>query len=106
MIDLAHALGWIVAHFRAAKTERGWRTPVQADGNGFPDLVMSSWRQGRVVYAELKSNNGKLSPEQQMWISHLEHAGQEAYTWRPCDWDQIVRILQSVGNRGLMERSR
>lgn len=36
VIELAHILGWTVAHFRPALTKHGWRTPVQADGAGFP----------------------------------------------------------------------
>ena len=27
--------GWRRAHFRPAKTERGWRTPVSGDGKEF-----------------------------------------------------------------------
>ena len=38
VIQLARLLGWRVAHFRPAMTTRGWRTPVSADGAGFPDL--------------------------------------------------------------------
>lgn len=36
VIELARILGWRVAHFRPALTKHGWRTPVQADGAGFP----------------------------------------------------------------------
>ena len=39
IIDCLRQFGWTVAHFRAAKTEKGWRTPVQADGKGFPDII-------------------------------------------------------------------
>lgn len=39
VIELARTLGYRVAHFRAARTAQGWRTPVEADGAGFPDLV-------------------------------------------------------------------
>ena len=59
VIDLAHYTGWVVAHFRAARTEKGWRTPVAADGAGFPDLVLVNRSQKRVLYVELKSEDGK-----------------------------------------------
>jgi hypothetical protein len=39
VLDLAKLRGWRTAHFRPAQTSRGWRTAVQGDGAGFPDLV-------------------------------------------------------------------
>lgn len=84
MIDLARTLGYRVAHFRPARTKGKdgrdqWRTPVAADGKGFPDLVLVG--RGRVIYAELKSSTGKVRPEQQVWLDALTAAGQEAHVW-------------------------
>jgi hypothetical protein len=90
VIEAAQALGWMVAHFRAAKTSQGWRTPVQADGAGFPDLVMV--RGKRIIFAELKSNTGRISADQEAWLEALGGAG-EAYVWRPRDWDAVVAAL-------------
>ena len=40
VIDLLHLFGYRVAHFMPAMNAKGqWRTPVSADGKGFPDLV-------------------------------------------------------------------
>lgn len=80
IIDTARLTGWLVAHFRAAKTSKGWRTPVSADGKGFPDLVLV---RGRVVYMELKDAKRKVTPEQEQWIRALLAADQEAYIVRP-----------------------
>ena len=91
VIDLAHTLGWLVAHFRPALTKRGWRTPVQADGAGFLDLLLA---RERLVFAELKTHRGKLSPKQGDWIAALESAGAEVYVWRSADWDSIVETLR------------
>ncbi|MCJ7829360.1 MAG: VRR-NUC domain-containing protein [Dehalococcoidia bacterium] len=91
VIDLAKLTGWRVAHFRPAQTARGWRTPVQGDGAGFPDLVLV---RERVVYAELKSEKGKVSDAQWAWKDALQMAGKEIYVWRPSDWDSIVEILK------------
>jgi len=85
VIELAQTLGWRVAHFRPARTSHGWRTPVQGDP-GFPDLVMV--RAGKIVFAELKSERGKLSADQQAWIDATG-----GYLWRPSDWRQIVAVL-------------
>lgn len=91
VIQLARLYKWRAAHFRAAMNRRGqWQTPVQADGAGFPDLVLV---RDRVIWAELKSEKGKLSPEQEQWIARLKAAGQEVYVWRPKDWNEIVTTL-------------
>lgn len=91
VIDLAHLLGYRVAHFRPAMTGRGWRTPVQADAAGFPDLVLVG--RGRIVVAELKRQAGAASPEQLAWLAALTDAGVPAYLWRPADLEQIAEVL-------------
>lgn len=97
VIDLAHVYGWRAAHFRPAMTTKGWRTPVAGDGTGFPDLVLAREktpeRPGRVIFAELKSSAGNLSPSQTTWLNVLWAAGAEAYVWWPADFDGIVRVL-------------
>ena len=76
-------------------TELGWRVHHTWDSQrarrGFPDLVMA--RHHKVIFAELKSAKGKIRPEQQEWMEALWAAGQEAYIFRPKDWDEIVSIL-------------
>lgn len=94
VIECANVLGWQVAHFRPAQTSKGWRTPVSAQGKGFPDLVMVN-EDGRTIFAELKSERGRLSPEQHRWIGLLGVRG-EAYVWKPADWvdgtiEQVLR---------------
>lgn len=82
--QLAKTLGWTYYH-----TFNSYRSV-----SGFPDLVMVNTAQRRVVFAELKSDTGKLSDKQREWIDNLTAAGAEAYVWYPGDWDEIVRILQ------------
>ncbi len=95
VIQLARLYRWKVAHFRAAMNKRGmWQTPVQADGAGFPDLLMV---RDRVIAAELKSEKGKTSPEQDAWLAQFRAAGIETYVWRPADWDELVRVLTADG---------
>jgi hypothetical protein len=94
VIELSRLLGWRVAHFRPAKTANGWRTPVEADGKGFPDLVLV--RGGRLIFAELKSATGKLSDEQEIWVSELRLSEAETYVWEPSRWldGTIERVLR------------
>ncbi len=91
LIELAQRLGWHVAHFRKARTKRGWVTPVQADGKGFPDLVLV---RERVVWIETKSETGKLTLKQRDWAYWLEEAHQECYVFKPSDWDLAVKVLE------------
>lgn len=90
IIEAARMFGWFCAHFRAAKTSKGWRTPVEADGAGFPDLCLV---RERVIFAELKSAKGKLRQEQSEWLTKLRAAGQEVHVWRPQDVDKAIETL-------------
>ena len=93
VLELARLFRWRVAHFRAARTAHGWRTPVAADGAGWPDLFMV--RGGRAVVAELKSESGRLRPEQREWLIELRACpGLEVFVWRPSDLEEIARILR------------
>jgi hypothetical protein len=103
IIDLARRLGWRVGHFPPVPTERGWRTPVAADGKGFLDLVLV---RERVVWAEIKGDTDRLRREQQGWIDALRMAGQEVYVWSPETWrsGEVESILRSR-TRGLEVRN-
>ena len=96
VIELAQTLGWRVAHFRSVqvvyKNRTAWQTPVQADGRGFPDLLML--REGRQLVAELKSEAGELSQEQAEWLAAFQSGHVEAYVWKPSDYDTIEGVLQ------------
>jgi len=52
---------------------------------GFPDLVLLSLRRGRVLYRELKTERGRVSPDQQRWLVALREVGCDAGVWRPTD---------------------
>lgn len=99
VIDLLHMFGYRVAHFMPAVNQRGqWRTPVAADGKGFPDLVAvrpeRPGRAGRVLFVELKTDTGRLTKEQKDWGADLSDAGAETYVWRPRDWATLSEIVR------------
>ena len=97
VIDYAHLMSWKVAHFRGVRVARKdgsvyYQTPVQADGAGFPDLVLA--RPPRIMFVELKAERGVSSPAQDMWLELLVKSGQDMKVWRPSDWPEIERTLQ------------
>jgi len=60
--------------------------------HGFPDWVFV--RDGRLVFAELKSEDGAVRPEQREWLDDLADVrSTEVYLWRPADYAEIVRVL-------------
>ena len=64
---------------------------------GWPDLVLiDPLKQKRVIFAEIKTEKGKVTPEQQWWINSLVACGQEAYIWRPSQWDDIIATLREI----------
>jgi hypothetical protein len=88
VFEIAKLRGWHIAHFRHARTNAGWRTPMSGHP-GFPDLVLA--RNGTVLIRELKTQHGRLSPGQQSWAQHL---GESYETWRPSDFDHILGELR------------
>jgi len=73
-------------HLRWYHTHDSRRSP-----GGFPDLVIVGPAQ--VVYVELKSEKGRVTPAQKEWIDALCGALQDAYIWRPSDWPEAQRVL-------------
>lgn len=84
IIDTARRLGWRVAHFPTIQDFRGtWRTPVAADGKGFPDLLLV---RDRVIVREVKGDGDKLNPAQTLWLTAFRLAGADAGVWAPKHW--------------------
>lgn len=61
---------------------------------GFPDLELVRRDPPSHIYAELKSERGRLTPDQREWIETLRAVGRTVYVWRPDDLDEIHRILK------------
>lgn len=88
VVDTAKLYGWLVCHFRPARTEQGWRTAIQGD-SGFVDLVLA--RNGEVLHPELKVGTKKPRPDQVAWGLAI---GDTYRLWYPDDWDEIVAELR------------
>lgn len=87
-VALALALGGLVHHCRPARTDKGWRTPIQGTP-GFPDLVIliGGWQ----VAAECKSQSGRLDSAQRRWrdtyeaLAAVPGSRVRYFVWRPAD---------------------
>lgn len=93
VVDAARLFGYRVFHTRPARTGKGWRTPVQYDGKGFPDLVLA--RPGRLMFVELKTGGGTVSQEQAGWIDVLSTTDAEMYVFTNQHWpDRVLEVLR------------
>jgi hypothetical protein len=82
VVRYARLAGWAVYHTYDSRRSQP----------GFPDLVLV--RRPRIVWAELKSQRGKVTTEQQAWIDELRACDQEVHVWRPSDWRTVERVLR------------
>lgn len=92
--QLASLAGW--KHFHAPdnmpRTSRRGTVYVQNVRAGYPDLTLV--KGDRLIFAELKRETGKPSPEQVDWLAALAAVpGVETYLWRPSDRDQVMAVL-------------
>ena len=83
VLDLARLFRWKPYHpFLSKWSERG-----------FPDLTLI--RPPRLLFAELKRDRGKPTPDQAEWLELLRACpGVETYLWHPSDFDDIAAILR------------
>ena len=90
--QIADTCGWDAHHIRPGKYGNTYKT----DGlKGMPDLILIGRRGQGIVFAELKTAKGKLSPIQEARIAQLLTNGCEVHVWRPSDEDKVVKRLSS-----------
>ncbi len=89
VLQLARANNWLCYHTRDARRS----------DPGFPDLVMV--RDGRLIFAELKTEKGRMSKAQINWAWELRQvAGLHVQVWRPSDWPQVEAALVAGAEEG------
>lgn len=83
VVQLARLSGWRrIYHTFDSRRSQG----------GFPDLVLV--RPPELLIVELKTDVGKVKPNQQEWLDDLAACGVETAVWRPRDFDDIVQRLR------------
>jgi hypothetical protein len=81
--EIAALYNWFTYHTHNSKfSEKGW-----------PDFVLGHPRRRRTIFAELKTETGKLSDAQRVWLTHLTACGFETALWRPSDMDTVLAVL-------------
>src|SRR5262252_5381575 len=94
VVEYAKLRGWHHWHDRATNAPRRCEVcdaPLRIPRNtaGFPDLILI--RRPRLVFAELKRDGERATAAQLDWLDELAACGQEAYLWRPQDFQTLVR---------------
>lgn len=82
VVQLARANGWLLYHTFDSRRSAA----------GFPDLTLV--REGELVFLELKSDKGRVTPEQQQWLAELAACGHVAEVARPRDWKWLEGVLR------------
>lgn len=83
VIDFAKLHGWISYHTHDSRRSSA----------GYPDLTLL--KGSRIIFAELKRQNGRLRPEQEIWLAALRKVpGLEVFVWKPSNWLDIEKFLQ------------
>ena len=90
VMQLAATCGWDCHHIRPAKYGATWKTDGLA---GMPDLILIGKRGQGIMWAELKTDKGKLTEVQEARIVQLISNGEEVHIWRPRDLEKIKERL-------------
>lgn len=93
VVEIAHYYGWIVHHSRPAMLPGGkWAT--HGIDSGFPDLVLAHKERG-VIFAELKSEKGRVSESQMTWLEALR-PNAKVHLWRPSQLSEVIKTLKGT----------
>ena len=85
--DLATVCGWYWWHDEDSRRNQA----------GLPDLLLL--RGTRLIWRELKTQQGRLRPAQVAFGERLTAAGQDWRVWRPGDWADVVATLTGEEER-------
>lgn len=89
VLAIAKRHGWLAYHTHDSRRSQA----------GYPDLTLVHATRGRLLFRELKSQRGRLRPEQLTWLEAIYAVGQDVGVWRPMD------LLNGTVHRTLLEGS-
>lgn len=80
--DALSLFGWLWYHTHDSRRSN----------KGFPDVV--AVRGQRVLFIELKREDGRVTVEQKDWLLKLRDAGREAFVLRPSQMDAFLEGIR------------
>lgn len=102
VLELAELSGWETMHCRTSMQQGRYLTATTGTmAKGWPDLLLVHRSRQKLLIIELKSDRGRLTPDQSRVLSLLhdifEGPGRRewatVYVWRPKDWPTIEATL-------------
>lgn len=76
----------------------GWSTYHTAfsirSAPGFPDVVALNPQKRRILAIEIKTETGKLRPEQEGWLEMFSECGAESWLLRPSMFDEFWEAIK------------
>lgn len=86
VLQTAALYGWAAYSIHDSRTQH-WGTST-----GWPDLFLV--KDGRALALELKREDGKTTPTQDLWLALLDRVpGIRTAVWRPSQRETVLRIL-------------
>lgn len=97
VVDTATRLGY--SHFHPYDSRRS--------DPGWPDLVLVHPGKKRVVFMEIKTEDGVITPAQTQWHDDLAACDQEVYVVFPEHWDsgEVAEILTLMSKPSKLQRA-
>ena len=80
IVHVAQMKGWLVYHTYDSRRS----------APGFPDLVLV---REKVLFRELKTDKGRVTPAQKAWAASLQQAESDYKLWRPSMMKAIYKEL-------------
>lgn len=94
IIDTAKMMGYLTHHEYDSRRSTA----------GFPDLWIVGY--GKLLVLENKTDTGRVSDDQRIWLRELTAAGVDARVYRLRDWQsgELVKELQAIKRAYLRDR--
>jgi hypothetical protein len=104
VINLLRDNGWMARIIRPARTNKGWRTPIQGD-EGEPDILAVHPDKLLIWWIECKVGRGSLTAKQEKWVMALSkcqvvNPNVRMFILRPDDFESFEKAVREVNDAG------
>ena len=84
--------GYLVNIPRKARSKDGYCTPIEGNA-GYFDITAIHSQTGHIIFIEVKTGEGRLSPEQERWFTAASKSRETVIVLRPDNWDELVHAV-------------